>query len=114
MSCGLLGPSIVSWRGPPAPRQALSAHGDPFAPLRSERMRLAGADAVAFLDVDVHAARERVLTRLAPVLRHDDDLALTLDDAATPEASVASTFSIFTHSTSCGHLSFVDQAPTCS
>jgi hypothetical protein len=39
------------------------------------------ADAVAFLDVHVHAARQRVLSRLATVLGNDDDLALPLDDA---------------------------------
>src|SRR4051812_16555038 len=50
--------------------------------------RLARADAVAFLDVDVHAARQRVLSRLAPLFRDDDDLALPLDDAAVADDAV--------------------------
>ena len=55
---------------------------------RPVHQRLARADAVAFLDVDVHAARQRVLSRLATVLRDDDDLALPLDDAAVPDDAV--------------------------
>jgi hypothetical protein len=40
---------------------------------RPVHQRLAGADAIAFLDVDVHAARQRVLPRLAATLVGDDD-----------------------------------------
>jgi hypothetical protein len=38
--------------------------------------------------VDVHAARHRVLARLRRVVRHDDQLALTLDDAAVLDDAV--------------------------
>ena len=55
---------------------------------RPVHQRLARADALAFLHVDVHAARQRVLSRLAAVLRDDDDLALPLDDAAVLDDAV--------------------------
>src|SRR4029078_4362237 len=55
---------------------------------RSVHERLARADAVAFLDVDVHAARQRVLSRLAPLFGDDDDLAQPLDDAAVADDAV--------------------------
>ena len=46
---------------------------------RAVHQRLARADALAFLDVHVHAARQRVLTRLrARLVRHDEDLPLPL------------------------------------
>ena len=37
---------------------------------------------LALVDVDVDAPWQRVLPRLGPVVGHDDDLALTLDDPA--------------------------------
>ena len=46
---------------------------------RAVHQRLAGADAVAFLHVDVRAARDVVLALLA-VVADDDELALTLRD----------------------------------
>ena len=56
---------------------------------RSVHQRLARADALAFLDVHVHAARQRVLARLgARLVGHDDDLPLTLDDAAVLDDAV--------------------------
>ena len=56
--------------------------------LRPVHERLARADAVAFLDVHVHAARQRVLSRLATLLGDDDDLAQPLDDAAVADDAV--------------------------
>ena len=62
MSCGLLGPSIG---------------------------RFARADALAFLHVHVDAARQRVLPRLrARLVRHDEDLALTLHHGAVLHEAV--------------------------
>ena len=55
---------------------------------RPVHQRFARADTVAFLDVHVHAAGQRVLSRLATVLRHDDDLPLPLDDAAVADDAV--------------------------
>src|SRR5262249_24420165 len=55
---------------------------------RTVHERLARADAVAFLDVYVHAARQRVLTRLPALLGDDDDLPLPLDDAAVADDAV--------------------------
>ena len=56
---------------------------------RPVHQRLARADPLAFLHVDVHAARQRVLARLgARLVRHDDDLPLTLDDAAVLDDAV--------------------------
>ena len=50
---------------------------------RAVHQRVARADAVALLDVDVHATRDAVFTRLGVrVVGHDHDLALALDDAA--------------------------------
>src|SRR5205085_2479045 len=54
---------------------------------RAVHERLARADGVALLDVDVDAARDRVLAGLA-VLRDDRDLALTLRDAAELDRAV--------------------------
>ena len=56
---------------------------------RTVHQRLARADALAFLHVDVHAARQRVLARLgARLVGDDDDLPLTLDDAAVLDEAV--------------------------
>ena len=56
---------------------------------RAVHQRLAGADALAFLHVDVHAARQRVLARLgARLVRHDHDLALALHDRAVLDDAV--------------------------
>ncbi len=50
---------------------------------------LTGPDALPFLHVDMNAARQRVLARLAAALvGHDDDLALTLDDAPVADHAV--------------------------
>src|SRR5688572_2110665 len=56
---------------------------------RTVHQRIAGADAVALLDVDVDATRDAVFARLAVrVVGHDQDLALTLDDAAVLDVAV--------------------------
>jgi len=55
---------------------------------RPVHQRLARADAVGLLDVHVHAARQRLLSRLAAVLRDDDDLPLPLDDPAVLDEAV--------------------------
>ena len=56
---------------------------------RTVHQRLAGADPLAFLHVDVDAARQRVFARLgARLVGDDDDLALTLDDAAVLDDAV--------------------------
>ena len=54
---------------------------------RTVHERLARADAVAFLNVDVHAARQRVLAHIRAVIRDDEDLAESLDDAAVPDGA---------------------------
>src|SRR4051812_19065949 len=48
---------------------------------RTVHQLLAGAHALPFVHVDVHAAGQRVLAWLGRIIRDDDDLALTLDDA---------------------------------
>ena len=55
---------------------------------RTVHERLARADAVAFLDVHVHAARQRVLARLGALVGNHEDLAQPLDDAAVPHGAV--------------------------
>ena len=60
MSCGLIGPSVSG---------------------------VAGAHALAFLHVDVHALRDQVLALLA-VVALDDDLAHALDDLAELDHAV--------------------------
>jgi hypothetical protein len=47
---------------------------------RTVHQPLAGAHALALVHVHVHAARQRVLPRLAAIVGDDDQLALTLDD----------------------------------
>ena len=54
---------------------------------RPIHQRLAGLDALAFLDVDVHAARQRVFALLAVVAYHVD-LALALGDFAVLDRAV--------------------------
>ena len=50
---------------------------------------LAGLHTVAFLHVDVHAARQRILTGLgARLVRHDDDLSQPLDDPPVPDRAI--------------------------
>src|SRR5688500_683641 len=49
---------------------------------RTVHQLLARTHPLALVDVDVHAARQRVLPRLGPIVRDDDHLALALDDAA--------------------------------
>src|ERR1700682_4946542 len=90
MSCGFDGPSI---NGSPArtrspsctltctPRRSAYSRGSPPRPARPHPL--------AFLHVDVHAARQRVFPRLrARLVRDDDDLPLTLDDAAVLDDAV--------------------------
>ena len=55
---------------------------------RTVHERLARADAVAFLDVHVHAARQRVLRALGALVGNDEDLAQALDDAAVTHGAV--------------------------
>ena len=56
---------------------------------RPVHQRLAGAHPLALLDVDVDAARQRVLPRLGTrLVRDDDDLPLALDDAAVLDDAV--------------------------
>jgi hypothetical protein len=55
---------------------------------RTVHQLLAGAHPLALVNVDVHAARHRVFLRLGRVVRHDDELALTLDDAAVLDDAV--------------------------
>ena len=55
---------------------------------RTVHQLLAGPHALAFVDVHVHAARQRILARLAAIVRNDDHLALTLDDAAVLDDAV--------------------------
>ena len=50
--------------------------------------RLARADAVAFLNVHVHAARQRVLARLGALVGDHENLAQALDDAAVAHGAV--------------------------
>src|SRR5690606_27163223 len=68
---------------------ALAEHGqDVVRVARAVHERLTGTDAVALLHVDVHAARQRVLARLAAVVGHDEDLPHALDDAAVAHRAV--------------------------
>ncbi len=55
---------------------------------RTVHERLARADAVAFLDVHVHAARQRVLPRFRPFVRDHENLAHALHDAAVTHDAV--------------------------
>src|SRR5262249_52992314 len=56
---------------------------------RAVHQRLARAHAFAFLDIYVYAARQRVLARLrAGLVRNDDDLPLSLHDAAVLDDAV--------------------------
>src|SRR4029450_7298875 len=56
---------------------------------RPIHQRFAGPDPFALLNVDVHATRECVFTRLGTrLVRSDDDLPLAFDDAAVLDEAV--------------------------
>jgi len=55
---------------------------------RTVHERLTRANAVAFLNVHVHTARQRVLTRLAAFVRHHQNFAGALDDAAVTHDAI--------------------------